>query len=122
MSSSPNKSTVDEMLGLGESEADAPTGPVKKKFPSSQDIPENTPRATRGKKAGKKEEEEPEKKHPFTSTITGENKRRLASYQANKPGRHGSATTDVLNAALKMFFDDKKNRQYADADNPEGEK
>lgn len=53
-----------------------------------------------------------EKKHTFTSTITSDNKRRLANYQANKPG--GAQTTDVLNQALKRFFD--INKQYADID------
>ena len=57
------------------------------------------------KPAGKKE-----KKYPFTSTITAENKQRLARYQANKPG--GALTTDVLNQALERFLD--ANRQYAD--------
>ncbi|HEX8329022.1 MAG TPA: hypothetical protein VF629_15910 [Hymenobacter sp.] len=56
--------------------------------------------------------EGPEKKHSFTSTITSDNKRRLANYQANKPG--GAQTTDVLNQALKRFFD--TNKQYADVD------
>jgi len=55
--------------------------------------------------------EDTEKKHTFTSTITSDNKRRLANYQANKPG--GAQTTDVLNQALKRFFD--TNKQYADA-------
>jgi hypothetical protein len=53
-----------------------------------------------------------EKKHTFTSTITSDNKRRFANYQANKPG--GAQTTDVLNQALKRFFD--ANKQYADVD------
>lgn len=53
-----------------------------------------------------------EQKHTFTSTITSGNKRRLANYQANKPG--GAQTTDVLNQALKRFFD--TNKQYADVD------
>ena len=55
---------------------------------------------------------EKEKKHPFTSTITAENKQRLARYQANKPG--GASTTDVVNHALQRFFD--ANRQYADVE------
>ena len=58
------------------------------------------------------EKENPNKKHGFSSTITSENKRRLANYQANKPG--GAQTTDVLNQALKHFFDASK--QYADVD------
>ncbi|MDF7815307.1 hypothetical protein [Hymenobacter sp. YC55] len=58
--------------------------------------------------------EEEDKKHAFSSTITTENKRRFANYQANKPGRKGTATTDVLNAALAMFFD--ANTKYADKD------
>ena len=53
-----------------------------------------------------------EKKYAFTSTITSDNKRRLANYQANKPG--GAQTTDVLNQALKRFFD--INKQYADVE------
>ncbi|GAB3732097.1 hypothetical protein GCM10027594_13990 [Hymenobacter agri] len=65
-----------------------------------------TPQMAAPKKEG------PEKKHTFTSTITSDNKRRLANYQANKPG--GAPTTDVLNQALKRFFD--TNKQYADVD------
>ena len=55
---------------------------------------------------------EKEKKYPFTSTITAENKQRLAQYQANKPG--GAPTTDVVNQALKRFFD--AYRQFADVE------
>lgn len=55
---------------------------------------------------------EQEKKRPFSTTITPENHRRLANYQANKPG--GAPTTDVVNHALQRFFD--TNRQYADLD------
>ncbi len=53
---------------------------------------------------------EKEKKYPFTSTITAENKQRLARYKASKPG--GAQTTDVLNLALQLFFD--AHQQYAD--------
>ena len=56
-------------------------------------------------------EEKQATKHPFTSTITAANKRRLASYQAHKPG--GARATDVLNQALERFFD--ANKQYAGA-------
>lgn len=59
-----------------------------------------------------KEEEDQDKKHPFTSTITAENKRRLVNYQSNKPG--GARTTDVVNQAFKLFFDAHK--QYADGE------
>lgn len=55
---------------------------------------------------------EPEKKRPFTTTITPENPRRLANYQANKPG--GARATDVVNHALQRYFD--TNWQYADAE------
>ncbi len=53
-----------------------------------------------------------EEKQPFTSTITVDNKRRLANYQANVRG--GSKATDVLNQALKKFFD--AHRPLADVD------
>ena len=53
-----------------------------------------------------------EEKRTFTTTITTENDRRLANYQANKRG--GARTTDVVNEALKRFFD--ANKQYADVD------
>ena len=67
--------------------------------------------ATRPKKPDlAKPAREKEKKHPFTSTITAENKQRLARYQANKPG--GALTTDVFNQALERFLD--AHRQYAD--------
>ncbi|MBB4603594.1 hypothetical protein HNQ93_004221 [Hymenobacter luteus] len=59
-----------------------------------------------------KEEEDQDKKYPFTSTITAENKRRLFNYQSNKPG--GARTTDVINQAFKLFFDTHK--QYADGE------
>lgn len=52
------------------------------------------------------------KKRSFSTTITEENHRRLANYQANKPG--GAHTTDVVNQALQRFFD--ANRQYADSE------
>lgn len=52
------------------------------------------------------------KKRSFSTTITEDNHRRLANYQANKPG--GAHTTDVVNQALQRFFD--ANRQYADAE------
>ena len=52
------------------------------------------------------------KTRPFTTTITEENHRRLANYQASKPG--GAHTTDVVNQALQRFFD--ANRQYADSE------
>lgn len=55
---------------------------------------------------------EKESKRSFTTTMTQENHRRLANYQANKPG--GALTTDVVNQALKSFFD--ANRQYADVE------
>ncbi|WP_139255344.1 hypothetical protein [Hymenobacter psychrophilus] len=61
-----------------------------------------------------KEEEDLDKKHPFTSTITAENKRRLVNYQSNKPG--GAKTTDVVNQALELFFDSRS--QFADAEPP----
>jgi hypothetical protein len=94
---------------LGQSEP-APTVQAQKKFAGSK--------ASSAEKAPKKEEEDLETKFPFSSTITGENRRRFANYQANKPGRRGTATTDVLNAALTMFFD--ANKKYADKD-PEDE-
>lgn len=52
------------------------------------------------------------KKRSFSTSITEENHRRLANYQANKPG--GAQTTDVVNHALQRFFD--ANRQYADTE------
>lgn len=52
------------------------------------------------------------KKRSFSTSITEENHRRLANYQANKPG--GAHTTDVVNQALQRFFD--ANRHYADAE------
>lgn len=58
-----------------------------------------------------KKEDKKEEKRPFTTTITMENDRRLANYQANKPG--GARTTDVVNQALEAFLD--ANKQYADA-------
>lgn len=95
---------------LGTSEPVLPR-PAQKKFGGSK-----AAKATEATKAPMHEEDE--KKHAFSSTITTENKRRFANYQANKPGRRGSATTDVLNAALSMFFD--VNKKYADQD-PEEE-
>ena len=74
-------------------------------------VPGSIKKLTTPQKAAPKKEG-PEKKHTFTSTITSDNKRRLANYQANKPG--GAHTTDVLNQALKRFFD--TNKQYADVD------
>ena len=56
--------------------------------------------------------EDKEEKRPFTSTITLDNKRRLANYQANVRG--GAQATDVLNQALKKFFD--AHRHFADVD------
>lgn len=70
----------------------------KKKFASSS-------------KAAAKEETK-EKKYPFTSTITSDNKRRLANFQANMRG--GIQATEVLNQALKKFFD--ANKHMADVD------
>jgi hypothetical protein len=61
-----------------------------------------------------KEEEDQDKKHPFTSTITAENKRRLVNYQSNKPG--GAKTTDVVNQALELFFD--SHSQFANVESP----
>ena len=45
--------------------------------------------------------EKKEEKRIFTTTITIENDRRLANYQANKPG--GARTTDVVNQALPWW-------------------
>jgi hypothetical protein len=59
-----------------------------------------------------KEEEDKDKKYPFTSTIMAENKRRLFNYQSNKPG--GARTTDVVNQVFKIFFDAHK--QYTDVE------
>ena len=59
-----------------------------------------------------KKEEDPDKKHPFTSRITAENKRRLFNYHSNVPG--GVRTTDVINQAFKLFFD--AHEQSADAE------
>ncbi len=64
------------------------------------------------KPAPAKPADEPEKKRSFSTTITLDNHRRLANYQANKPG--GAQTTEVVNHALQRFFD--ANRQYADAE------
>lgn len=101
MSSKTDTNAVAELLGTnttGNTNASAPPAqPTKKKF---------------GTTTAAKIEEAPEKKLPFTSTITGENKRRMASYQATKPG--GAQTTDIFNQALKMFFD--ANKQWADVD------
>lgn len=55
---------------------------------------------------------EKEKKRSFTTTMTPENHRRLSNYQANKPG--GASTTDVVNQALKRFFD--AYRHFADVE------
>ena len=71
------------------------------------ELPRLPPLATPPKKGEGKD-----KKHTFTSTITAANKRRLTNYQSNKPG--GALTTDVMNQALKRFFN--ANTQYADVD------
>lgn len=106
-----NENTKSANLSLiGQSEP-AVAKPAQKKYGSSK-----AAKATDAPKATPAEDED--KKHAFSSTITSENKRRFANYQANKPGRKGTATTDVLNAALTMFFD--ANSKYADQD-PEDE-
>ena len=74
-------------------------------------VPGSVKKLTTPQKTAPKQEGT-EKGHTFTSTITSDNKRRLANYQANKPG--GAQTTDVLNQALKHLFD--TNKQYADVD------
>ncbi|OGX90165.1 hypothetical protein [Hymenobacter coccineus] len=91
MSSANNRSPASALL------APAPTPAAK-----------NKPGPPKPAKQGVVEEKK-DKKHPFTSTITEDNKRQLAQYQAHKPG--GARTTDVLNQALKRFFD--ANKQYA---------
>lgn len=105
-SKSPNADAVSEMLGLHEK---APAKPEKIKFGSSK-----AAKSTKSKKGPRVEEEDDDAKHNFSSRITTANKRRFANYQANKPGRKGTGTTEVLNAALTMFFD--ANKKYADKD------
>lgn len=83
----------------------APAQTTKKKFASSSK-PAPAAKANEKKEEGKKEV-----KRTFTTTITPINDLRLSSYQKSKPG--GALTTDVVNAALEMFF--KANKQYADA-------
>lgn len=85
----------------------APAQTTKKKFGSS-----SKPAAAKTEaKPEAAPEEKKEVKRTFTTTITQLNDLRLSSYQNNKPG--GAQTTDVVNAALEMFF--KANKQYADA-------
>ena len=110
MSNENTKKANSALVGVSEP---AVPRPAQKKFGNAKPAK----KATEATPGGRYEEEE-DKKHAFSSTITSENKRRFANYQANKPGRKGTATTDVLNAALTMFFD--ANSKYADKD-PEEE-